>query len=266
MLIIPLVSLASTLWQQIDRPIVGSAQAIGSFANGCIIGAQPLPLQHVGYQVIRYDQRRYFGHPTLLAFINRLSEKVYDSGLGIVLIGDMSMPAGGRFSSGHVSHQSGLDVDIWLQLPHNRWNQQQLLEPQQLDLVATDGRQIIAALWQPQIATLIKLAAQDSEVRRIFINPAIKKQLCLEVTADRDWLHKVRPWFGHHAHMHVRLRCQPKNFECQDQKLPPPNDGCDAELESWFLPRRPHVELDKAKPPPLFPACQALLNGYFSTK
>ncbi len=37
--------------------------------------------------------------------------------MGTVLIGDMGMPAGGRFNGGHASHQTGLDVDIFLQLP-----------------------------------------------------------------------------------------------------------------------------------------------------
>ncbi|NEY11946.1 penicillin-insensitive murein endopeptidase, partial [Yersinia pestis] len=112
---------------------------------------------------------------------------------------DMAMPAGGRFSSGHASHQSGLDVDIWLQLPKQRWSQQQLLKPQPIDLVAVDGKRVIPALWQPQIESLIKLAAKDNDVTRIFVNPAIKKQLCLDAGADRQWLHKVRPWFAHRA-------------------------------------------------------------------
>ena len=83
-----------------------------------------------------YDQRRYFGHPDLLAFIQRLSSQANQKALGTVLIGDMAMPAGGRFSSGHASHQSGLDVDIWLQLPRQRWSAQQLLKPQPIDLVS----------------------------------------------------------------------------------------------------------------------------------
>ncbi len=132
-------------------PVAGSPQSIGGFANGCVIGAQPLPLESADYQVMRSDQRRYFGHPDLLNFIHRLSAQAHQQQLGTVLIGDMAMPAGGRFSSGHASHQSGLDVDIWLQLPKQRWSQQQLLKPQPIDLVAVDGKRVIPALWQPQL-------------------------------------------------------------------------------------------------------------------
>lgn len=256
-------ALAATPWQRIAQPVPGAPQAIGGFANGCIVGAEALPLNNPAYQVMRPDQRRYFGHPDLLLFIQRLTTQVHNLGLGQVLIGDMGMAAGGRFSSGHASHQSGLDVDIWLQLPKKRWTSQMLLKPQPLDLVSADGKRVVARHWQPEIDSLIKLAAKDEQVTRIFVNPAIKKQLCADAGSDRDWLRKVRPWFGHRAHMHVRLRCPPDSLECLDQALPPPGDGCDAELESWFLPKKPGSGAPvKREPPPLPPSCQALLDRH----
>ncbi|AHG18818.1 murein endopeptidase [Chania multitudinisentens RB-25] len=256
-------AMALTPWQKIDHPVAGNPQAIGGFSNGCIVGAQPLPLNSPDYQVMRTDQRRYFGHPDLLAFIQRLSAQAHQKALGTVLIGDMGMPAGGRFSSGHASHQSGLDVDIWLQLPRQRWTAQQLLKPQPIDLVSADGKQVVDRQWQPQIESLIKIAAQDSEVTRIFVNPAIKLRLCQDAGADRNWLHKVRPWFAHRAHMHVRLRCPASSLECQDQDAPPAGDGCGAELASWFKPHQPNVNPVKTEPPPLPPSCQALLDNHF---
>lgn len=259
-------ALALTPWQKIDHPVPGSSQAIGGFANGCIVGAQALPIESPYYQVMRQDQRRYFGHPDLLAFIQRLTQQAQQQGLGTVLIGDMAMPAGGRFSSGHASHQSGLDVDIWLQMPRQRWSSQQLLKPQPIDLVSVNGKQVIERLWQPEIGQLIKLAAQDDEVTRIFVNPAIKLQLCEAAGADRQWLRKVRPWFAHRAHMHVRLRCPPESLECEDQEPPPQGDGCGGELQSWFQPSQPSSKPGKTVIPPLPPSCQALLDNHFSVK
>ena len=145
-------SLAATPWQKITQPIGGSAQSIGAFSNGCIVGAEALPLSAPGYQVMRTDQRRYFGHPDLVQFIQRLSNQVHNKGMGTVLIGDMGMPAGGRFNGGHASHQTGLDVDIFLQLPQTRWTSSQLLKPQALDLVASDGKHVVPSLWSPQIS------------------------------------------------------------------------------------------------------------------
>ncbi|PVZ85539.1 penicillin-insensitive murein endopeptidase [Serratia sp. S1B] len=265
-LVVSSSAMALTPWQKIEHPVSGTPQAIGEFSNGCIIGAQSLPVNSADYQVMRTDQRRYFGHPDLVAFIQRLSHQANQKTLGTVLIGDMAMPAGGRFSSGHASHQSGLDVDIWLQLPRQRWSAQQLLKPQPIDLVAADGKQVIDRLWQPQIESLIKLAAQDSEVTRIFVNPAIKLRLCQDAGADRSWLHKVRPWFAHRAHMHVRLRCPAGSQECQDQAPPPAGDGCGAELASWFKPHQPNANPVKTTPPPLPPTCQALLDSHFANR
>lgn len=256
-------SLAATPWQKITQPVPGSAQSIGAFSNGCIVGAQALPTQSDNYQVMRTDQRRYFGHPDLVQFIQRLSNQTAVNGMGSLLIGDMGMPAGGRFNGGHASHQSGLDVDIFLQLPKTRWTSAQLLKPQALDLVSRDGKQVVASLWTPEIGSLIKLAAEDREVTRIFVNPAIKQRLCLDAGTDRDWLRKVRPWFQHRAHMHVRLRCPAGSLECQDQPLPPDGDGCGAELQSWFEPAKPGISSPgKPVPPPLPPSCQALLDEH----
>lgn len=111
-------------------------------------------------------------------------------------------------------------MDIFLQLPKTRWSQAQLLRPQALDLVSRDGKHVVPSRWSSDIASLIKLAAQDNDVTRIFVNPAIKQQLCLDAGSDRDWLRKVRPWFQHRAHMHVRLRCPADSLECEDQPLP----------------------------------------------
>ncbi|STQ81108.1 Penicillin-insensitive murein endopeptidase precursor [Hafnia alvei] len=258
-------AMALTPWQQITQPVPGAAQAIGGFANGCIVGANPLPLQANDYQVMRPDQHRYYGHPDLLAFINRLAGEVNQRQMGTLLIGDMAMPAGGRFNGGHASHQSGLDVDIWLQLPKQRWSQQQLLKPTPIDLVAVNGRNVIPSQWRPETGELIKLAAKDNEVTRIFVNPAIKQKLCDTAGSDRDWLRKVRPWFAHRAHMHVRLRCPANSLECEDQTPPPAGDGCGAELASWFQPPPPGSKPSRpSTPPPLPPSCQALLDNHFA--
>ena len=97
-LLLSAASLAATPWQRIQHPIAGQPTAIGGFANGCIVGAQALPLNSPNYQVMRQDQRRYYGHPDLILFIQRLATQAHNLQLGNVLIGDMGMAAGGRFS------------------------------------------------------------------------------------------------------------------------------------------------------------------------
>ena len=63
--------------------------------------------------------------------------------------------------------------------------------------------------------------------------------------------------------MHVRLRCPAGSIGCEDQPAPPAGDGCGAELQSWFLPKQPGSGAPvKREPPPLPPACQALLDKH----
>ena len=67
-------SLAATPWQK--SPIRWrEARSPSAPSNGCIVGAQELPLQSDTYQVMRTDQRRYFGHPDLVLFIQRLGNR-----------------------------------------------------------------------------------------------------------------------------------------------------------------------------------------------
>ncbi len=220
------------------------------------------PLSAPGYQVMRTDQRRYFGHPDLVQFIQRLSNQVHNKGMGTVLIGDMGMPAGGRFNGGHASHQTGLDVDIFLQLPQTRWTSSQLLKPQ-----ALDWSPAMASMWCRRYGAR-KSASLSSWRRKIAKLPAssstrrLNSSCASDAGSDRQWLRKVRPRFQHRAHMHVRLRCPAGSLECEDQAPPPPGDGCGAELQSWFEPPKPGSTPPVKKTPPLPPSCRALLDEH----
>ena len=56
---------------------------------------------------------------------------------------------------------------------------------------------------------MLEVAASDPVVDRIFVNPVIKRELCTHEPPGSLWLRKLRPWWGHHDHFHVRLRCPP---------------------------------------------------------
>ncbi|MGL4544079.1 MAG: penicillin-insensitive murein endopeptidase [Plesiomonas sp.] len=260
-------TVAASPWSQFTAPVRGAPQAIGGYANGCVVGAVPLPLSGKGYEVIRTERLRYFGHPELIRFITRLAQRSQQAGLDNFWVGDMAMPVGGRFNSGHASHQNGLDVDIWLRFSQGTLSVKQKQNPAAVSLVDFSTRKIKPALWEADYTRLIKLAATDPKVARIFVNPAIKKQLCetAQAAGDTRWLHKVRPWGGHDYHMHVRLDCPLGSVGCKAQLPPPAGDGCGQELTDWLRPPPPvknklPKKLALPKAPPVMPAaCQALL-------
>lgn len=252
-------------WQQIKRPIPaedGRPQPIGSYTNGCLIGAQPLPYKGVGYQVIRMNKNRYYGHPDMISYLQRLGERAKAAGLPTMLVGDIAMPGGGRFLTGHASHQMGLDADIWLRMGAMSDTDALNSDGKGLLVVNRKAQRVDESIWNTNHAKLIKLAAEDPKVTRIFVNPAIKLKLCETAGADRHWLHKIRPWFGHDSHFHVRIACPQGAQYCENQAPVPAGDGCGEELYSWFEPVKPGATPSKPKVTPPEPfLCQQVLSS-----
>jgi len=227
-----------------------AARSIGSYARGCLAGGQMLPVNGPAWQAMRLSRNRNWGHPRLVAFVERFAEDVQkkDNWPGL-LVGDMAQPMGGPMTSGHASHQIGLDADIWLKpMPPKTLTPEEREQISADSVVAADRVSVNPAIWQPGHVQVLKRAATYPDVARIFVNPAIKKALCQAAGTDRAWLSKIRPWWGHDYHFHVRLSCPPGTEACEDQAAPNPDDGCGKELEGWLkrmktpvVPVVPHV-------------------------
>jgi penicillin-insensitive murein DD-endopeptidase len=242
-------------------------RVIGGYADGCLAGAEALPTTGATWQVMRLSRNRNWGHPNLIRFLERYAPKAAQAahwpGL---LIGDLSQPRGGPALSGHASHQIGLDVDVWLTpMPKEELSAQQRELLWAKNFVAEDGKEVNRNLWTPGQTAIIREAARDPAVERIFVNAAIKKELCREAGSDRSWLHKVRPWYRHQDHLHVRLRCPSGNPECKPQPPAPGEEGCGKDLDFWFTdavlhpkPSPPGRQLTMAQLPA---ACRQVLNA-----
>lgn len=245
---------AKNIFGAIREPSRAVSEPHGTYARGCLAGAVALPESGPNWQVMRLSRNRNWGHPALLEFVQRLSASARRLGWPRLYIGDISQPRGGPMSSGHSSHQIGLDVDIWLRIPEEKaLSTADRERVSSHTVVRSDGLQVNED-WAPTHHAMLKLAAKDPEVARIFVNPAIKKALCeQEPPGDREWLRSIRPWWGHDSHFHVRLVCPPGSTDCADQVPPPPGDGCGAELDWWFSdearnpkPRKPEKQRDLA--------------------
>jgi penicillin-insensitive murein endopeptidase len=77
---------------------------------------------------------------------------------------------------------------------------------------------VVPSLWSPQISHLIKLAAED--VTRIFVNPAIKQQLCLDAGNDRAWLRKSDR--GSSIVRICTFVCAARRVAWSEEQAPPP--------------------------------------------
>jgi penicillin-insensitive murein endopeptidase len=248
---------AKELFGRKRQPASLEARAIGSYARGCVAGAAALPVDGATWQVMRLSRNRNWGHPAMIAFLERLSSRVPQiNGWPGLLVGDVSQPRGGPMLTGHASHQIGLDADIWLTpMPDRRLSRSEREEMSATNLVRADKLDVDPSRYTPAHLALIRATAREREVARIFVNPAIKKALCRDAGFDRGWLTKVRPMFGHNYHFHIRLACGATGQPCEDQDPPPSGDGCGAELERWFTP----AMLNPVPGPPRKPMTMAQL-------
>jgi penicillin-insensitive murein DD-endopeptidase len=213
------------------------SRPIGFYAKGCMAGAESLPINGATWQVMRLSRNRNWALPSTVSLIERLSKKAHDrAGWPGILVGDMSQPRGGPMMTGHASHQVGLDADIWLTpMPNRRLSRNEREEMSAVMMVRTDRLDIDPRVWTPGHLEVIKAAAQEPAVQRIFVNAAIKKALCREAKGDRGWLSKVRPMWGHDYHFHIRTYCPPGVAGCETQAEPTEGEGCSAaDFAFWF--------------------------------
>lgn len=247
-------------------PKSGTAQSIGTYTSGCLAGAATLPVNGAGYQVMRLSRHRFFGHDSLIEFIEDLGRFAADQRLGTVLVGDLGQPRGGPTLTGHRSHQTGLDVDIWFTLntPANdrilSENERETLSAPSLVNLTTDA--IDYHQWSSSQARLLEHAARHPNVDRIFVNASIKRELCRQTSPTANqWLRKIRPWWKHDDHFHVRLKCPEDSPDCKSQEPLPAGNGCDASLDWWFSAEAKLPSKAKPVPPPPLPvACEQILR------
>ncbi len=210
-----------------------AAQAVGGYARGCQAGAVQLAETGPTWQAMRLSRNRNWAQPITVDYVKDLSRFAATlPGWEGLYVGDMSQPRGGPMLTGHRSHQSGLDIDIWM-LPPDRLN---LTRQEREDLSSISMRRERGAYtnssWSAQHEALLKAAASDPRTARIFVFPGAKVEMCKNATGDRSWLNKIRPWWGHHYHFHVRLKCPAGDSSCTNQAPPPPGDGC-ADADRW---------------------------------
>ena len=248
-------SLANKLFGAMKAPSSDDSMPIGSYARGCAAGLVELPETGPTWQAMRLSRNRNFGQPEMVQFLMDLSGTARDIGFGQGLyIGDISQPRGGPMTSGHASHQIGLDADIWM------------LPPRRLDLSEAEREEIssipvrsadqrsVTENWTRTHRELLKQAALDPRVDRIFVAAAVKIEMCKTAKrADKKWLQKIRPVAGHDTHFHVRLKCPKGARLCETQTptvddLSKGGDGCDETLTWWVTDYLNPPKSDGKKP------------------
>jgi penicillin-insensitive murein endopeptidase len=100
-------------------------------------------------------------------------------------------------------------------MPNRELTREEREEMSATMIVAEDRLDVDPQVWTPAHLAVIRAAAKDPQVARIFVNAAIKKALCRDAGSDRSWLGKVQPWWGHDFHFYVRFVCPSDSAECK---------------------------------------------------
>lgn len=241
---------ASALFGSVHQPTGGVAMPIGSYAKGCIAGAVQLSADGPGWQAMRLSRDRRWGSAELVEYIEALAQVVGQDGLRGILVGDMGQARGGPMASGHASHQIGLDVDIWLQpMPDHVLSAEERERISAISVLKAGTREVDSRQFGETQRLLIYRAAELPGVARIFVAPGIKRSLCAINWRDRSFLSKIRPWYGHDDHFHVRLSCPAGAQSCVDQNPVPAGDGCGSDLDYWFTDAPYRASTSPPSPP-----------------
>jgi penicillin-insensitive murein endopeptidase len=239
-------------------PLNMQARAIGSYAKGCLSGAKALPVTGPAWQAMRTSRNRNWAHPALVNLVEKLArESKQSDGWNGLLVGDMSQPRGGPMLTGHASHQIGLDADVWFTpMPDRILTEKERETFTPIEMVK-DRSHLNRDTWTESRARLIQRAASYPQVARIFVHPPIKAELCKWAKGDRSWLAKVRPYYNHTYHFHIRINCPPGFAGCKNQARAAPKDGtgCGEEMAYWLGPRpwkplKPDPNAKPVKPAP----------------
>ena len=263
---------AKQLFGGVQLPSIGKAVSIGYYPRGCLAGGVEFPVSGSTWQVMRLSRNRNWGHPSLIYFLEKFAPLAAKAtGWNGILVGDLAQPRGGPSPSDHASHQTGLDVDIWfMPMPDRVLTKEERDTISASSLVSDDWKHLNAQTWTPQHVAFIKTAAQQPEVERVLVNAVIKKELCrVEAKRPHAWLAKVRPWYKHHDHIHVRLKCPADSPNCRAQPPVPGDDGCSAkELDHWLTDKvlRPSIAAPGKPAKPMMlsdlpPACKTVLEA-----
>lgn len=222
---------ANDLFGAVATPAPLAVRSIGGFTKGCLSGGISLPINGPDWQVMRLSRNRHWGTPQLIDYMERLASDAHAlDGWPGLLVGDLSQPRGGPMLTGHTSHQIGLDADIWLTpMPDHLLTPQEREEMTAVSMLK-DPFSVNPEVFTDKQVKLIRRAASYRQVGRIFVHPAIKKALCERADVagkNKSWLSKVRPWWNHHYHFHVRLKCPHGMARCKDQNPVGGEIGCD---------------------------------------
>lgn len=187
-------------------------------------------LENPGFQILYPKRKTYFGTDDMLAVLSYMGNYNQANMKGYVInVGDISAKKGGKLGR-HSSHQMGLDADISYYF-NSKDKQKGLVD-------AVSSSKPVRSFMAEEQWELFKTIVGQGNVDRIFIHPALKKELCVvaarkgelknseSAAVSFETLRVLRPEVHHDDHYHLRLKCSEAQPRCRQMAPPPKATGC----------------------------------------
>jgi len=161
--------------------------SIGTYSAGCLAGGVSISENGLGFQTMRPSRNRNWAHPMLKGFIEEVGAEVTKRKYAGLLVGDISQPRGGPMAGGHLSHQTGLDVDIWFKpSPSHKLNIS--------DREGMSAESVVTGIYWLWVNTkftdreiwLLKFVAEDPRVARFLLLPQLRKHYVKMITLKKS--------------------------------------------------------------------------------
>ena len=120
--------------------------------------------------------------------------------------------------TGHASHQVGLDADIWLTpMPDRRLSEKEREELSATSMLAADGVSVDPRVWTRRMRSSSAAPRPTRRSSACSCTRQSRRRCARRKDGDRSVLHKIRPYWGHHYHMHIRIACPKGSDNCEGQ-------------------------------------------------
>lgn len=210
-----------------------ASEAVGLYSDGSLRGAHSVFEQATPIQKLYIQREKIYTSDEMFNLLSDASHfiQVNFPDSEILQVGDLSAHFGGP-AVRHTSHQNGLDADI-VYLRRNHYVQSATSPEWDEDFI--DKTLPTINFNTERNFELFKFLVLNTPVTRIFVDVAIKKQLC-EFAANNgemnnpgtlETLRRLRPQDLHRTHFHLRIGCPLNDHQCTPQSEPTIGSGCD---------------------------------------
>ncbi|EQC47993.1 penicillin-insensitive murein endopeptidase [Bacteriovorax sp. Seq25_V] len=216
-----------------------AAEAVGFYSKGSLKDSLSIIDRNINVVKLYKSRGKQYATEEMLNLIEGLanfSRENFPSAESIQ-VGDLAAVNGGR-ATRHTSHQNGLDADI----VYYRVNEkaQDVNNPEWAEYFVS-GSKVTKNFHVQRNYTALKYLVENYDVRRIFVDTAIKREFCklasnsgqLKDPGTVEFLRRLRPAKLHQTHFHVRLGCPEGSKKCESQAEPPKGAGCDSISMEW---------------------------------